>query len=217
MGFWCGRREQTICVSSYMVGPHGVPWPACRCALPGSHCWEPVVVAASTGGGRGATQGLYHPSANTSPPGKAPAHFHAKKWGLHKNQTRTPWKLHLSHKDSLGQWPRKIHKPNANWVFSKTRKKCKGMFLAQRLCQLPTPAHEKHLQACLPLQSHVKLTPSKMTRHASSLQAQRRPMQTSFICHTHTGYLWRESQKIYISRWWFNKALNRYPKINLIW
>ena len=26
-----------------MVDPHGVPWPAFRCALPGSHCWEPVV------------------------------------------------------------------------------------------------------------------------------------------------------------------------------
>ena len=24
-----------------MVGPHGVPWPACRSALPGSHCRPP--------------------------------------------------------------------------------------------------------------------------------------------------------------------------------
>ena len=42
-----------------MVDPHGVPWPAFRSALPGSHCWSrwlllPLGVA-------GATQGLYHP------------------------------------------------------------------------------------------------------------------------------------------------------------
>ena len=27
-----------------MVGPHGVPWPAFRSALPGSDCWDPVLV-----------------------------------------------------------------------------------------------------------------------------------------------------------------------------
>ena len=27
-----------------MVGPHGVPWPAFRSALPGSDCWNPVLV-----------------------------------------------------------------------------------------------------------------------------------------------------------------------------
>lgn len=56
----CTERDIDAWYVSYMVDPHGVPWPAFWCALPGSHCWEPVV-AASTGGGPGATQGLYHP------------------------------------------------------------------------------------------------------------------------------------------------------------
>ena len=44
------------------------------------------------------------PSANTSP-GKAPAHLLSKKWGLRKTHPRTHWKLCLSHKDFLKQWP----------------------------------------------------------------------------------------------------------------
>ena len=63
--------------ASYMVGPHGVPWPAFRSALPGSHCWKPVVVLASTGtGGRGSRQGLYHPP--TPALGKHPRTFTQK-------------------------------------------------------------------------------------------------------------------------------------------
>ena len=63
-----------------MVDPHGVPWPAFRSALPGSHCWSrwlllPLGVA-------GATQGLYHPP--TPALGKH-QRTSIKKWGLHKN------------------------------------------------------------------------------------------------------------------------------------
>ena len=57
-----------------MVDPHGVPWPAFRSALPGSHCWSrwlllPLEVA-------GAPRRAY--TIRQHQPGKAPAHLHAK-------------------------------------------------------------------------------------------------------------------------------------------